>query len=134
MKFNLKFQSREVRQGLKKLPAAYEKNIIDAQDKTAKEALKFMRMLAPEDTGELKSEMYIQREDGGRKISAEAAAPNKQDQIKARSIHGGRDRGSKGETDAIAFVGRARGMIKTKHKGRVTRALLKARKEVGLKK
>ena len=135
MKFKLLFQSKEVREALKKLPAAYEKNIIDAQEKSAKEALKFMRILAPgKASGELKSEMYINREDGGRRIAAEAAEPNKEDQIKAVAIHAGRKRGNRGTTTGIPYVGRARGMIKMKHKGRVTRALLQARKQVGLKK
>jgi hypothetical protein len=134
MNFKGVFRSKELKTALKKLPGAYEKNIIAAQEKTAKEVLKYMRMMAPEDKGELKSEMYIQREDGGRRISAEAARSNKEDQIKAVAIHVGRRKGDRGETVGIPFVGRARQLGTAKHKGRMTRALLKARKEVGLKK
>jgi len=134
MNFKGAFRSKELQRALKKLPGEYTKNIIVAQEKTAKEILKFMRIMAPQDSGELKSEMYIQRDDNGRRISVEAAKPNKEDQIKAVAIHVGRTRGDRGTTVGIPYVGRARQIGKAKHKGRMNRALLKARKDLGLRK
>ena len=137
MNFKGAFRSKELQKALKKLPGEYEKNIIVAQEKTAKEILKFMRIMAPGDgnsSGDLKDGMYIQREDGVRRISAEAARPNKEDQIKAVAIHVGRTRGDRGTTVGIPYVGRARQIGKAKHKGRMNRALLKARKDLGLRK
>jgi hypothetical protein len=137
MNFKGAFRSKELQKALKKLPGEYTKNIIVAQEKTAKEILKFMRIMAPGDantTGELKEGMYIQRDDGGLRISVEAARPNKEDQIKAVAIHVGRTRGNRGTTVGIPYVGRARQIGKLKHKGRMNRALLKARKDLGLRK
>lgn len=134
MKFKGTLRTKEIQAALKKLPGAYEKNIGIAQEKTAKEILKFMRIMAPgERSGELKTEMYIQKDSNGLRISAEAAQPNKEDQIKAVAIHAGRTRGNRGTTVGIPFVGRARQLGKQKHVGRMNRALLNARKEVGLK-
>lgn len=136
MKFKGTLRTKEIQAAFKKLPGAYEKNIIVAQEKTAKEVLKFMRIMAPGDektSGELKDGMYIQKDSNGLRISAEAAQPNKEDQIKAVAIHAGRTRGNRGTTVGIPFVGRARQLGKQKHVGRMNRALLNARKEVGLK-
>ena len=138
MNFKGAFRSKELQKALKKLPGEYTKNIIVAQEKTAKEILKFMRIMAPggapKTSGDLKAGIYIQREDGGRRISVEAARPNKEDQIKAVAIHVGRTRGNRGTTVGIPYVGRARQIGKAKHKGRMNRALLKARKDLGLRK
>lgn len=136
MKFKGTLRTKEIQAAFKKLPGAYKKNIIVAQEKTAKEVLKFMRIMAPGDantSGELKDGMYIQKDNNGLRISAEAAQPNKEDQIKAVAIHVGRTRGDRGTTVGIPFVGRARQLGKQKHVGRMNRALLNARKEVGLK-
>jgi hypothetical protein len=137
VKFKGTLRTKEIQAAFKKLPGAYEKNIITAQEKTAKEILKFMRIMAPggapKTSGDLKAEMYIQKDSNGLRISAEAAQPNKEDQIKAVAIHAGRTRGNRGTTVGIPFVGRARQLGKQKHVGRMNRALLNARKEVGLK-
>lgn len=128
----MKVDARQVKAAFKKLPAVQRKHMIDAIDKTSKDVLRFARILVPSDSGDLKSQLHIKREEGGLKVSVEAAKPTKEDQIKARAVHAGRKQGQRGTTEGNPYMRRAQKMAGVKHKGRVTRALNKAKKEVGL--
>lgn len=128
----MKVDARALKRALKKLPAAQKKHMKDALDKSANEVLRFARIMVPVDSGELKSQLHIVKEDDGLTVSVEAAKLTKEDQIKARAVHAGRRKGKRGETVGTPYMRRAQKMVGPKHKGRVTRALSKAKKEVGL--
>lgn len=128
----MKVDSRKLQLALKKLPAAQRKHMKDALDKSANEAMRFARIMVPVKSGDLKSQIHIKKEDDGMTVSVEAASPAKEDQIKARAVHAGRTKGNRGTTDGVPYIRRAQKMVAPKHRGRITRAMNKAKKEVGL--
>jgi hypothetical protein len=128
----MKVDARGLKRALKKLPAAQRKHMKDALEKSANETMRFARIMVPTDSGDLKSQLHIVRENDGLTFSVEAAKKTKEDQIKARAVHAGRRRGNRGTTEGVPYMRRAQKMVAGKHKGRVTRALSKAKKEVGL--
>ena len=128
----MKVDAKSVTTALENLPRAQRKHMRDALDKSAKETLRFARILVPTDSGSLKSQMHILKQDDGLTVAVEAARKTREDQTKARAIHAGRRKGERGTTVGVPFMRRAQKMVAAKHKGRVSRALSKAKREVGL--
>jgi hypothetical protein len=125
-----------VRKAMRDLPREQRKHIGDVIRKSSLEGLRWMRTLAPSDTGELKAGMYVKFEasDNGVTASVEAAKEGKASQIKAMSIEGGRKNSTgRGTTDGYHFVSRTRSLLGAKHAGRINRAIKKATKEAGWK-
>ena len=103
--------------------------------------------MAPKDTGELSSGIHpkFSIEANALVGSVEAAPSDAESQIKALSIEFGRQykRGRRqppsggkkftGKTKPNPFIQRTQQIMGVKHKGRITRAMNKAAKEVGLK-
>lgn len=128
----MKVDASGLKRALKKLPEAQRKHIKVAIERSAKEVYRLARIMVPVDTGDLKSQMHIKREDKGLSVSVEAAKLTKEDQIKARAVHAGRRKGNRGTTVGVPYMKRAEELVEKKHEGRITRALHKAKKEVGL--
>ena len=137
----MKVVDNVVRKAMRDLPIEQRKHIGDAIKKSTAEGLRWMRTLAPSDTGELKAGMHskYQADSDGVIASVEAARDDKASQIKAMSIEGGRkyrdgvNTAYRGTTDGYHFVSRTRSLLAKKHAGRINRAIKKATKEAGWK-
>tara|TARA_R110000744_G_scaffold90512_1_gene175717 strand:+ start:7872 stop:8285 length:414 start_codon:yes stop_codon:yes gene_type:complete len=137
----MKIVDSAVRKGFRDLPREQRKHIGDAIRKSSLEGLRWMRTLAPSDTGELKAEMHVKFEasDTGIIASVEAAKVDKASQIKANTLEGGRKyrEGVKtpfrGRSEGYYFVNRSRSLLGPKHASRISRAMVKAMKGAGWK-
>ena len=137
----MKIVDSAVRKGFRNLPREQRKHIGDAIKKSTAEGLRWMRTLAPSDSGELKAGMHILYEENNDGIiaSVEAAKDDKESQIKANTLEGGRkyrdgvNSPFRGTSEGYYFLNRTRSLLGKKQAGRLNRAVKKAVKEAGWK-
>ena len=143
----MKVESKGVRRAFKELPRKQRKYLFTAIRKSVHEGVRLAKTMAPKDTGELVNNIHskFQMEPNALVGSVEAAPPDAKSQIKALSIEFGRQykRGNRqprstgkkftGKTAPNPFIQRTQSILGPKHKGRITRAMNKAAKEVKLK-
>lgn len=137
----MKVVDNVVRKAMRDLPIEQRKHIGDAIKKSSAEGLRWMRTLAPSDTGELKAGMHILYEENNDGIiaSVEAAKDDKESQIKANTLEGGRkyrdgvNSPFRGRSEGYYFVNRTRSLLGKKQAGRLDRAVKKAVKGAGWK-
>lgn len=141
----MKVDSKKVQQALKQIPKTQRSYLFKAVRKSQQEAERLMKTMAP--SGSFASMIYTQAErtQYGIRASVEAAPSNIPDQVKVLSVEFGRSNSGvrrqpdidgeadRGTTDAFPYVRRTAAIIARKHKGRITRAMNKAAKEVGFK-
>ena len=134
----MRVKSKGLRKALKDFPRRTAKNLELAIIKSVNEGVGFAKVMVPRGTGDLAAGIHAKFEsgDGIFKGSVEAAAPEKEPQRKALAVEFGRRKEStpsRGTTEPVPYIRRAQAIIAPKHKGRITRAINKAKKEVGLK-
>ena len=133
----MKVDDKNLKKAMRNFQPAVSKNLEQAIRKSVHEGVRLAKVMAPKDTGDLASGIHakFEYEDGVFRGSIEAAEQNAQAQRKAVAVEFGRQNESKpsrGTTVAVPFLQRTRGIISQKHAGRITRAIGKARREVGL--
>tara|TARA_R110002124_G_scaffold182573_1_gene349969 strand:- start:31 stop:444 length:414 start_codon:yes stop_codon:yes gene_type:complete len=137
----MKVVDNVVRKAMRDLPIEQRKHIGDAIKKSSAEGLRWMRTLAPSDSGELKAGMHTLYEENNDGIiaSVEAAKDDKESQIKANTLEGGRkyrdgvNSPFRGTSEGYYFLNRTRSLLGKKQAGRLNRAVKKAVKEAGWK-
>ena len=143
----MKVQSKGVARAFKSLPKKQRRYIFQAIRKSVHEGVRLARTMAPKDTGELSQGIHAKFSIEANALvgSVEAAPSDAESQIKALSVEFGRQykRGRRqpprsgkkftGKTAPNPFIQRTQSIMGAKHKGRITRAMNKAAKEVGLK-
>lgn len=123
--------SRKLIRQMRELPRAQRDHIAKMQHKNGVEGVRVARTLAPNETGDLDGSIRYHLEDGGMVCVIDAGHDDKQSQIKAHAVEGGRDPESKtGAMDAQPYIGPTRSYLGKKHKARIKRAVNKAAKEV----
>ena len=141
----MRVDSKGVQKALKQIPKKQRSYLFDAVRKSVNEGARLMRTMAPGDETAKMVNTKSERYKYGIRASVEAAPKNIPDQVKVLSIEFGRSNSGvrrqpdidgeayRGTTDAFPYVRRTQAMLAKKHKGRITRAMNKAAKEVGLK-
>lgn len=101
------------------------------QLKSGNEAKNIMRTLVARDQGDLAETIETVVSDGGMTVAVTVGDDTADDQIKARTVEGGRASGTRGgKMTAQPFVGPTRKYLAKKHKARARRAIGKAAREV----
>ena len=141
----MKVDSKGVQKALKQIPKKQRSYLFDAVRKSVNEGARLMRAMAPSGETAKMVNTKSERTQFGIRASVEAAPKNIPDQVKVLSIEFGRSNSGvrrqpdidgeayRGTTDGFPYVRRTQAMLGKKHKGRITRAMNKAAKEVGLK-
>ena len=143
----MKVQSKGVARAFKELPKKQRRYIFKAIRQSVHEGVRLASTMVPKDTGELSRGIHAKFSIEANALvgSVEAAPSDAASQIKALSVEFGRQykRGRRqppsggrkftGKTAPNPFIQRAQSIMGPKHKGRITRAMNKAAKEVGLK-
>jgi len=145
----VKVQSKGVEKAFKELPKKQRRYIFKAIRQSVHEGVRLARTMAPKDTGELSKGIHAKFSIEANALvgSVEAAPSDAASQIKALSIEFGRQYKSNrariktrstgkkftGKTPPNPVIQRTQSIMGAKHKGRITRAMNKAAKEVGLK-
>lgn len=89
---------------LRDMPEAVNANLKKSVRLNTEQAASMARRLVPVKSGELKSWIFTKYEDDGLIGSVEAAAPVKADQIKAKAVEFGRQKGNRGTTAAQPYI------------------------------
>ena len=134
----MKVKRKRLKKALKDFQRHTSNNLEAAIIKSVNQALGLAKVMVPRDTGDLASGIHAKFEsgDGVFKGSVEAAAPEKEPQKKARAVEFGRRKEStpsRGKTGPVPYIQRAQEIVGQKHKGRITRAISKAKKQAGFK-
>jgi hypothetical protein len=112
----------------RKIPKTVEARLVKTVRLNTERTARLARALAPVDSGETKSNIFTQYDEGGLVGSVEAAPPTKEAQIKARSIEFGRKKGNRGTTAPSPYM-----RIAQQHTGRKFQNSIKAAIRKGLK-
>lgn len=128
----MKVDSRRLENKLKRLPKVQRRYVSDAVKKSADEGARVARVLVPVgETGELAESIRVEVSADGMSAQVVAGADTKRGQIKAHTVEGGRDPDTAGGAMAAQpFIGPARSYLAKKFKGRISRAINKAAREV----
>ena len=138
----MKVERKQLQKALKDFPRHTSNNLEAAIIKSVNEALGLAKVMVPRDTGDLASGIHAKFEsgDGVFKGSVEAAEAKKDPQEKARAVEFGRryhegpyEHPYRGITGPAPYIQRAQEIVNEKHRGRITRAINKAKKQTGFK-
>ena len=90
--------SKKLIRSMKQLPKEVRSEVAKSLERSVKEGVRISKVLAPVDSGDTRDKIHylIEETDEGLKASVEAAPPEKEAQIKARSIEFGRKQARKG--------------------------------------
>lgn len=128
----MKIDSEKLVRQLSALPDAQKKHIRAAISKSVVEGAQVAGVLAPERSGETKraisAEMSLDGMSGMVRAIHEGATRDEKD--RAYSIEAGRKKGDKGTTQGSKHMSRTRAYLGQKFRGRVSRAVRRAAKEV----
>lgn len=116
---------------LGRLPVHIRKHVSDAVKKSTEEGAKIARTLAPEDSGQTKSDIRTEYKDQGMTgivVAIETSAP-KAKKDRAYSIEHGRKKGASGTTEGSHHIWRTRQYMAKRVTARMKRAVNKAAKE-----
>jgi hypothetical protein len=123
---------RKLRGQLKSLKGTSRKHVVDAIEKSTLEGVRVAKVLAPDETGETKSDIHAEfKEQGmvGEVVAIESSAP-RSEKDRAYSVEHGRKKGNSGTTAGSHHIWRTRQYLGKKLKNRIGRAIRKAAKEV----
>ena len=112
----------------RKMPKTVEARLVKTVKRNTESTARLARGLVPEDSGELKSWIFTEYEEGGLVGSVEAAPPTKEAQIKARAVEFGRKNGERGVTEPSPYL-----RIAQQHTGKKFQRAVKAAIRKGLK-
>lgn len=128
----MKVDTSRLERKLRKLPKAQRRHVADAVKKSADEGARVARVLVPiGETGGLSESIVVEVFDGGMRAEVVAGGDTKRGRIQANTIEGGRDPNTRGGFAAAQpFIGPARSYLAKKFKGRISRAINKAAREV----
>jgi hypothetical protein len=123
--------SKKLIRQMRQLPAAQRRHIAAMQIKSAQEGVRVAKILVPRADGDLAETINYYVKDDGLTVIIKAGELTKDGQIKANTVEGGRDAGTRGGAMAAQpFIGPTRSYLAKKHKARLSRAINKAAKEV----
>ena len=115
---------------LRSMPDASRKHVTQMLAKSGQEAVRVAKVLVPEDTGDLESSIRYETHDQGMTVEVIAGHDDRESQIQARTVEGGRSPGSStGGMAAQPFMNPTKKYLAKRHRARVKRAINKAAKE-----
>lgn len=114
---------------LASMPAAVQRNLVKSVRTNTEQAANMARRLVPVKSGELKGWIYTTYEADGLTATVEAAPPVKNDQIKAKAVEFGREKGNRGTTVAQPYIRLAQKMQGKKFRNSIKSAVRRGMKE-----
>ena len=114
---------KQLKRTMKVLPLEVQSEVRRAVVKNVSEGVKIARTLAPDVSGETKSEIFAKFDIDGLGGSIEAAQPDKESQIKSKAIEFGREKGDRGTTDPQPFIRPTQEYLSKRFRGRISRAI-----------
>lgn len=114
---------------LRDAPEAVHRNVVKSIKLNTEQAAKMARSLVPVKSGQLKSWIFTQYDDGGMIGSVEAAPPTKEAQTKANAVEFGRQKGNRGTTAAQPYIRTAQKLQAKKFNNSIKSAIRRGLKE-----
>lgn len=118
--------ANRLRKQLKDLPKETRDQVTKVIRRNTEAGARMARGLVPVASGQLKGWIYTKYDDGGMSGSVEAAPPEKEAQIKARSVEFGAKRADRGETNPSPYMRIMQRHLGKRFKNSIRNAIRKA--------
>ncbi len=122
---------KKLKRTMQKAPAAVRAEARKAVVKSVNEGVALAKTLAPDVTGVTKANIRAKYDADFLAGSVEAAAAEKQEQVRAKAIEFGRKKGEKGTTDPHPYIQPTQEYLGKRFKNRVSRAIRKGVRSAG---